>query len=96
MPGTSYDRRMLVVLNTVVGGLTFVAWLSAVIHAFMLVPHRKPEFSALQLWTSGWRFYISDTFEASGHAIHRRFLISAGVFLLSVFATVGVSVLASQ
>ncbi|AKF10447.1 hypothetical protein [Sandaracinus amylolyticus] len=79
-----------------IGALAFLAWLSAAVHALLLLPHRRDDVSLGALFFQGWRFYARDTWKESGHAVHRRFLGSTGAFFALVLAGIVVSVLAAR
>ena len=57
-----------------------VAWFSAVVHAVLLLGHRKDEYSLLALAFQGHRFFSRDTWKDSGHHLHKRFIVSSAVF----------------
>ena len=82
----------LLVLMMSIAGL---AWLSAAVHAIMLVQHRRPEVTVGQLVFGGYRFFSAQTFTEAGKPTHRRFLISAGLFAVCVLAGMGVGALAA-
>ncbi len=79
---------MLHVIAIVIGGLAVIAWLSAAVHALLLLPHRREEHSLFALAFQGWRFYSSDTWKESGQAIHRRFVGSTLAFFLLIVAVI--------
>ena len=61
-------------------GLGVLAWLSAVVHALMLVGHRRKDISGMQLLVRGHLFFDAATFDEAARPIHRRFLRSATAF----------------
>ncbi|MFO0684259.1 MAG: hypothetical protein U0234_19555 [Sandaracinus sp.] len=65
---------MLSTLTTLVGAIAGLAWLSAVVHALLLLPHRQDGVSLPSLLVRGHLFYRAETWKDSGRAIHRRFL----------------------
>jgi hypothetical protein len=73
------------VLGTI-GALAGIAWLSAVVHALLLIPHRQDHVSAFQLVFQGYRFYQAGTWKESGRALHRRLLLSAAAFAVLLIA----------
>ncbi|MBK9386102.1 MAG: hypothetical protein IPN34_14920 [Planctomycetes bacterium] len=77
------------------GLLALGAWLSAAFHAFLLLPHVAPPRTAFSLLFQGFRFFQPDTFLPSGHAIHRRMLISMGLFVLCVGGLAAVGALSA-
>ncbi|UJR86145.1 hypothetical protein [Sandaracinus amylolyticus] len=77
---------MAELLVTGIGTLALIAWLSTLVHALLLLPHRRDDVSLGALFFSGWRFYVRDTWKPEGHTIHRRFLGSAGAFFALVLA----------
>jgi len=79
-----------------IGALALVAWLSTLVHALLLLPHRRDDVSLGALLVSGWRFYARDTWKASGHDVHRRFLGSAAAFFALVLAGIVTAVLAAS
>lgn len=81
------------VLAMILGALALAAWLSAVAHMLMLMPHRRDDVSIVSLFFNGFRFYVQDTWKPSGHAIHRRFLYSVGAFFAVVVLGMLVGVL---
>jgi hypothetical protein len=66
--------------------LAVAAWVSVAIHAILLLPHGKPDVSLVALAFGGYRFFLSSTFEPSGHALHRRLLMSIAAFVAAVAA----------
>jgi hypothetical protein len=66
------------------GALAGLAWLSAVIHVLMLLPHRQDGVSLGSLAFNGYKFFVASTFKTSGHGLHRRFLISGAAFFAFV------------
>ncbi len=83
---------VLLVLITSVAGL---AWVSAAVHAIMLVQHRRPEVTVGQLVFGGYRFFSAQTFTETGKPTHRRFLISVGLFAVCLVAGMGIGALAA-
>lgn len=57
-----------------------IAWVSALIHVLMLLGHVRKGVTLGQLAFGGYRFFTRETFEPSGHALHRRFLWSVAAF----------------
>ena len=76
--------------------LAALAWLSAAVHAVLLVPHRRPDVTVGQLVVGGHRFFSADTFSQSGSSLHRRFMQSTLVFAGSLLALIVTSLLASR
>lgn len=64
----------------------------ALVQASRLVPHRRDDLTARQVWLSGWRLYDKACFKPSGHPIQRRLfqLLAAVVGLMIVRAVLGV------
>lgn len=87
---------MVQLVATAVGALAMLAWLSATLHALLLLPHRREEHSLVALAFQGWRFYARDTWKESGHALHRRFLASTLAFFLVVIAGIALGALAAS
>lgn len=77
------------------GLITFGGWLSAAVHAFLLLSHVAPPHTAMSLLFQGFRFFQSETFLPSGHAIQRRFLISVATFGLGALGLVVVGALSA-
>jgi hypothetical protein len=75
-----------------VASFAALAWLSAALHAAMLVQHRRPEITIFQLVVGGYRFFSVHTFSASGQRLHRRFMASVLAFVgcLVLLMVVGV------
>lgn len=71
---------MLHVLALVIGLLALFAWVSALVHAVLLLAHRKDDQSIAGLALNGHRFFSQDTWKPSGHALHGRFLKSSLAF----------------
>ena len=78
------------------GALAFLAWISTVIHAALLLRHRADHISFTSLLFSGWRFYQQETWKPSGWPIHRRFLASALMFFVICTGAVVVGVLGAS
>jgi hypothetical protein len=76
-----------------VGALAGLAWLSAAVHALMLLPHRSDEVSLGTLLMSGFRFYQRETWKPSGHVYYRRFIGSVLAFVLLLAVTMIFTVL---
>lgn len=76
-----------------VSSLAVLAWMSAAVHAIMLISHRRPDVTVLQLALGGHRFFLAQTFTDAGKALHRRFLLSVLVFAVCVVAAMGVGAL---
>lgn len=79
-------------LAFIASSLAGLAWLSAAVHAFMLVPHRRPELTVGQLVLGGYRFFSVET----GRNLHRRFMGSALVFVGCVVLLMVLSIGASS
>jgi len=79
---------MLQWLLVLPGLVAFGGWLSAAVHAFLLLQHVAPPHTAMSLMFQGFRFFQADTFRPEGHPIQRRFLASVGVFGLGAFSLV--------
>ena len=79
---------MLAWLMIIPGLVVVGAWLSAAVHAFLLLPHVAPPHTAFSLLFQGFRFFQSETFRPEGHAIQRRFLISVATFGLGALGLV--------
>ena len=82
---------LLVLISSVAG----LAWVSAAVHAIILVQHRRPDVTVGQLVFGGHRFFSAQTFTEAGRASHRRFLISVGLFAGCLLAGMGVGALAA-
>lgn len=85
----------MTVVVTLVSSLAVLAWVSAAVHAIMLVQHRRPEVTVGQLVFGGYRFFSAQTFTEAGRPTHRRFLISAGLFAVCVLAGMGIGAFAA-
>lgn len=83
-------------LITLISSLAGLAWLSAAVHAFMLVRHRRPDVTVGQLVLGGFRFFSADTFTEAGRPLQRRFVLSALVFAGCVLASIAVGFVASR
>ncbi len=68
----------------VFGVVAVLAWLSAALHAVLLLGHRRDDISLFALAWRGYLFFAPDTWKESGRGLHRRFLRSALVFFLAV------------
>lgn len=82
-------------LALIASSLAGLAWLSAAVHAFLLVPHRHPELTVGQLVLGGYRFFNAETFVETGKKLHRRFMGSALAFAGCVVLLMVVSVLSA-
>ena len=60
--------------------LTALAWLSALVHAVLLVAHRREGVSVLDLIFRGHLFFAADTWKPSGQRLQRRFIGSGLLF----------------
>lgn len=76
---------------TLISFLAGLAWLSAAVHAIMLVPHRRPGLTVGQLVVGGYRFFQAETFSEAGLKLHRRFMTSVLMFVGCVVALMVVS-----
>lgn len=63
-----------------------IAWLSCLIHAVLLVQHRRAGVTRLQLLMRGHLFFDRTTFAPEAAPLHRRFLVSVVVFAVGVVA----------
>lgn len=79
---------MTTTLTMIATALAGLAWLSAAVHALLLLPHRRDEVSLASLLLRGHLFYRAETWKDSGQAIHRRFLGSALGFFVCVLLLV--------
>jgi hypothetical protein len=89
---------MAVMMSYVAGAVFVVAvgfWVSALVHSIWLLWHLAPEMSLGRVLFQGYRFYLRDTFAPSGHAIHRRFVLSGVGFFLSIVVGIAVALLAT-
>ena len=73
---------MLNVLLLVVLLASLVVAIAAVVHAFMLVGHRREDLTPMQLWMPGHLFYRQSSFKPSGHAMQRRFVILVALLIV--------------
>jgi hypothetical protein len=87
--------RPMVYVGAIIGLLAVFAWLSAALHAALLLVHRRDEHSLLGLALNGYRFFLQDTWKPSGHALHGRFVKSAMMFFGLVLLGVVVSAIAA-
>ena len=86
---------MLHPLLTALVVLALVSWLSAVVHAVLLLPHRQDGETLWGLAVRGHRFWMADTWKPSGRELHRRFLGSMGAFGTFVVLTALIGALAT-
>jgi len=77
------------------GVVVLGAWLSAALHAFLLLPPVAPPHTALPLLFQGFRFFQAETFRPSGHARQRRLFVSAATFGLGILGMLVLAVVIS-
>lgn len=86
---------MAIVLYVLALG-TLLAWLSAAVHALLLVSHRRDDITLFSLAWRGILFYRADTWKPSGAGLHRRFLISVAALAGCILGTVLAAALTSH